>query len=151
MKRLLFVILLATTSCAVPFSAPVRDSRLGYTAWDCGYERPTAWVRADLFALGDPLEAAQVLAHELDHAEYMESFGSCPAWARAYAEDPKGVLMDMEARAYCASAKVTTQAGRHATLEEAARHFAKRMLHPSYNFGLTEDEAAVLIMNHCKD
>lgn len=62
--------------------------------------KPVVWVRADLA----PADTGWIGVHERDHVELMLAFPSCEAFYAWRFADPEHAV-EVEARAFCASAK----------------------------------------------
>lgn len=157
--RYLFVLLVTLSACgaAPPASGPVPEpeprvdgiwieTRLHegwYGATLCG-SRPTGWLRADV-ALSR--EGAQVATHEMDHVMRVAADGGCEAHRARWAADQWGVTLDMEAHAYCASARVWARQER-IPLEAAIARFAERL--SRYPLGLSVERATEEIAARCR-
>lgn len=131
----------ASTSEA-PIMVPLDRTWLGVMYCEGGYA--SAWVRADVLLTP---EGPQVVAHELQHKQDAEAFGSCEAYHAWVAEDTMWRKAVLEASAFCASARVDTRSGR-LSWSNAITMYSARLAY-QYPYGLSVAEAEVLIRRFC--
>lgn len=141
--------LLVSVAAAFP-RVSKRESRLGFTEWNCAYSRPSGWVRADLLAR-DMRAALEVAAHEAKHVEQMLRYKSCNQYKAAWWSNPDSVGFEMEAEAYCASARVNVEVTKTVNTMARAINRHALTLATEYPFGVSLDSARARITYYCRD
>lgn len=153
MVRFRFLLLLTGVLLVLILPTTYRSSMavLGYADWDCRQPKPYGWVRSDYLLTGAPDMVQAIAVHEEQHVADYLSFDSCRTYRVANRLGGKDFKKYLEARAYCASARVTFRSGRHASLEQAITYWARSLALPLYDFGFTLEEAEDEIRAYCPD
>lgn len=143
---LLFLTLISPTHYKSP--DPQLVTILGITEWNCGKGGPPdAWVSADV-VLHDPETAREVAVHEITHRRQMLAYGSCLNWTLAVLA-PGGwkIGFEMEAEAFCESAKEALRSRRYATLDDAISARTDNLM--LYGFPIDRRQAKQKIESYC--
>lgn len=152
MKRIIpLVLLLFLNYAAAPthYRSPENSTGiiLGFTDWSCYDPAPMAAVTAEV-VMADYLEAREVAKHELKHKEQMLRYGTCVRWMMALIGGGWEFGVNIEAEAFCATAREAYRNGRYATLDAAIHKFSDNMM--LYGFPITREEAEDKIHFYCQ-